>query len=94
VSPFQRIIGALSIALAIGTAVGVPIVANNGGGGGGGGGGGSTTIGAANLWIDTTGGSCTRQSSAGSWVDAQGCGSMQAAMTAAQGWRHGRGEVR
>jgi hypothetical protein len=79
-SPFRRFIGAVTVALAIGTAIGVPVVANNGGGGGGGGG---PT--GANLWIDTTGGTCTRQSTAGAWVDAQGCGSMQAALTAAQG---------
>lgn len=39
----------------------------------------------ANLWIDTNGGSCTRQATPGAYVDAQACSSMQAAMTAAQG---------
>ena len=37
----------------------------------------------ANLWIDTNGGTCTRQSSARAYVDAQACSSMQAALTAA-----------
>lgn len=36
----------------------------------------------ANLWIDTNGGTCTRQSTAGSYVDAQACASMQAALAA------------
>ena len=40
--------------------------------------------GSANLWVDTNGGSCTRQASAGSYVDAQACGSLQAAYSAAQ----------
>lgn len=37
----------------------------------------------ANLWIDTNGGSCTRQSTAGSYVDARTCGSTTAAYAAA-----------
>jgi hypothetical protein len=37
----------------------------------------------ANLWIDTTGGSCTRQATPGAYVDGQACSSMQAAQTAA-----------
>jgi hypothetical protein len=39
---------------------------------------------AANLWIDANGGTCSRQSSPGAYVDAQACASMQAAQTAAQ----------
>jgi chitodextrinase len=38
---------------------------------------------AANLWIDTNGGSCTRQASAGSYSDAQACTSFAAAYGAA-----------
>jgi chitodextrinase len=40
--------------------------------------------GGANLWMDTNSGSCTRQASPGGYVDAQACGSMQAALDAAQ----------
>ena len=39
--------------------------------------------GAANLWIDSSGGSCIRQASAGSYSDAQACGSFAAAYGAA-----------
>lgn len=38
----------------------------------------------ANIWVDTTGGTCTRQASLAIYSDAAACGSMQAAMTAAQ----------
>jgi hypothetical protein len=41
--------------------------------------------GTANLWVDTNGGSCTRQSSAGAYVDGQACSSISAAYSAAQG---------
>jgi len=46
--------------------------------GGGGGGGGPT----ANLWIDTTGGTCVRNSSPAVYNDAAACSSMQVAMAA------------
>ena len=36
----------------------------------------------ANLWIDTNGGSCTRQSTAGAYSDAAACASIQAAVSA------------
>ncbi len=36
-----------------------------------------------NLWVDTNGGSCTRQATAGSYVDAQACGSFNAAYAVA-----------
>ena len=39
--------------------------------------------GTANLWIDLNGGSCTRQATAGAYVDAQACGSWNAAYQAA-----------
>ena len=45
-----------------------------------GGGGGAT----ANLWVDTNGGSCARQATPGTYVDAQACSSFAAAYTAAQ----------
>jgi chitodextrinase len=38
----------------------------------------------ANVWVDTSGGSCARQSTAGAYVDAQACSSLQAAYNAAQ----------
>jgi hypothetical protein len=38
---------------------------------------------AANLWIDTNGGSCARRTTRGAYVDAQACGSLQAASNAA-----------
>jgi hypothetical protein len=38
----------------------------------------------ASLWVDTNGGSCTRQPAAGSYVDPQACGSFQAAYSMAQ----------
>jgi hypothetical protein len=37
----------------------------------------------ANLWVDTSGGTCTRQATAGPYVDAQACSSMSAAFSAA-----------
>ncbi len=37
----------------------------------------------ANLWVDTNGGTCTRLSTPGAYVDAQACSSMAAAFTAA-----------
>ena len=36
------------------------------------------------MWVDTSGGSCTRQSTAGSYVDGAACGSFDAAYDAAQ----------
>ena len=47
------------------------------------GGGGGAPSGTANLWIDSNGGSCTRQGTAGSYVDAQACSDAQAALNAA-----------
>lgn len=44
--------------------------------------GGSSSPGTANLWIDTTGGSCTRLTTAGSYSDSAACSSMQVAITA------------
>ena len=38
----------------------------------------------ANLWVDLNGGSCTRQATAGAYVDAQACSSFNAAYSAAQ----------
>jgi hypothetical protein len=38
--------------------------------------------GPANLWIDTTGGSCARAATPGAYVDASACSSMQAAVAA------------
>jgi hypothetical protein len=37
----------------------------------------------ANLWLDTNGGSCTRQATPGPYLDAQSCSSLQAAATSA-----------
>lgn len=37
----------------------------------------------ANLWVDTNGGTCTRQATAGQYVDAAACGSFSAAASAA-----------
>jgi hypothetical protein len=42
-----------------------------------------TDPGTANFWVDTNGGTCTRQSTAGAYVDAQACSSMNAAYQAA-----------
>lgn len=47
------------------------------------GGGGGAPAGTANVWIDTTGGTCTRQGTPGAYVDAAACGSLGAAYTAA-----------
>jgi chitodextrinase len=41
--------------------------------------------GVANLWVDTNGGSCARQATAGSWVDSQACSWNQAYQTAQTG---------
>ena len=40
--------------------------------------------GKANLWVDTNGGTCARQATASAYVDAQACGSFNAAYAAAQ----------
>jgi hypothetical protein len=61
--------GTIALAIAIGA-----IVATGGGGGGGG---------TANLWVDTNGGTCTRQSTPGAYVDAQACASLASAYDAA-----------
>jgi chitodextrinase len=42
------------------------------------------TTGAANLWVDPSGGSCNRAGTPGSYVDAQACGTLDAAWDAAQ----------
>ena len=39
---------------------------------------------AGNLWIDTDGGTCTRQATAGAYATAQACGSFSSALRAAQ----------
>jgi len=38
----------------------------------------------ANLWVSTSGGSCTRSATAAAYIDGQACSSMQAAQNAAQ----------
>src|SRR5581483_9018250 len=43
----------------------------------------TTSQSTANLWVDTNGGTCTRQSAAGAYNDAQACSSMSAAFSAA-----------
>lgn len=47
------------------------------------GGGGPPSDGLANLWVDTNGGTCTRQASAAAYDDASACGSIDAAWDAA-----------
>lgn len=47
--------------------------------------GGGAAPGTANLWVDTNGGTCTRQSPAGSYSDAGACSSLTAAYNAASG---------
>lgn len=68
--------GAAALAVILGAAIGVPIVAAQHQG---------ATAGTANVWVDTNGGSCTRQTSAAAYVDAAACGSLQAAQAAASG---------
>lgn len=46
--------------------------------------GGGEDDGLGNLWVDTNGGTCTRQSSAGAYVDAQACSSLNTAYAAAE----------
>lgn len=46
------------------------------------GGGGDDGLG--NLWVDTNGGTCTRQSTAGAYIDAQACSSLDTAYAIAQ----------
>lgn len=46
-------------------------------------GGGPAPTGTANFWVDTSGGTCTRQATAGNYVDAQACGSFNTAFQAA-----------
>jgi hypothetical protein len=52
-------------------------------GAGGAGGKKAASLTAANLWVDTNGGTCTRQATPGAYVDAQACSSLPAAYTAA-----------
>jgi chitodextrinase len=42
------------------------------------------TSGTANLWVDTNGGTCVRAATAGAYVDAQACGSLNAAYLVAR----------
>ncbi len=49
-----------------------------------GGGGGPPPVGTANLWVDTNGGTCVRQSTPASYVDAAACDSLPRAYNAAQ----------
>lgn len=58
--------------LASAIAIMIPVVA-----------GGGPPPGTANLWVDTNGGTCTRQSTPGAYVDAQACSTMNAAYLAA-----------
>lgn len=70
------------------------LVHPNGGGGGG-------PITQANLWVDTSGGTCTRSSSPAAYSDAAACGSLDAAYQAAscddtvlvKGGTYGSGDV-
>lgn len=41
-------------------------------------------VGTANVWVDTSGGSCARRGRPGPWIDARACGSLQAAYRAAR----------
>jgi hypothetical protein len=69
---------AVLAAVAAAGAIGGPpvwkVIVNNGGG--------SPGPGSANVWVDTSGGTCARQSVAGSYVDAAACSSLAAACTA------------
>ena len=51
-------------------------------------GGGGATSGNANLWVDTNGGSCTRQAAGGSYVDSQACGIVQQRLRRGLARRH------
>jgi hypothetical protein len=59
---------AVAAVIALGGAIAYPVVT--------GGGGGPT----ANVWVDVSGGKCTRQATAGTYSDADACGSIQAAI--------------
>lgn len=77
----RRPLGATLVAAAIVLGGGGIYVATTPSGGGGGGG--PAPVGAANLWVDPSGGTCTRQVTAGGYVDAQACTSLSAADSAA-----------
>lgn len=65
---------AATVAVIGGGAVWGPGIINPGGG---------APAGTANLWVDANGGTCTRQSTAGAYVDAQACSSWSTAYAAA-----------
>jgi hypothetical protein len=64
-----RVIAAVAI-VAVGAAIVSPVLTGGGGGP------------EANLWVDTTGGKCTRLATAGAYVNAGACDSIQAAIAA------------
>lgn len=51
----------------------------------GGGGGGPAPSGTANLWVDTNGGTCTRQASPAAYLDSAACSSIQTSVAACNG---------
>lgn len=63
----------IGIATTVATAIAIGVLVASQGGG--------TNL--ANLWVDTNGGTCTRQATAAAYVDAAACASFQAAHTAA-----------
>jgi len=73
-TPFQRAIGSLAAVTVIGSLIGGTIYQSSQP---------ASTAGTANLWIDTTGGSCTRSSSPAAYSDSAACGSLAAAYSAA-----------
>jgi hypothetical protein len=66
--------------LATGTALAATTLTLNIGGGGG-----EAPAGTAHLWVDTNGGTCTRQASPATYSDAAACSSLDAAQDAASG---------
>lgn len=70
----NRTLAALAtVAVLTGGVVGSRVILDGGGG----------EPGTANLWVDTNGGSCTRQSTPGDYIDAQACSSLNVAYQAA-----------
>ncbi len=79
--PWKKVLGAAAAAAVATGGIGYGVTKNVGGGGGGGGGGEGT----ANLWMDTNGGTCTRNATPAAYSDAAACSSMDAAYQAASG---------
>ncbi len=76
---WKRVVGAAAAAAVAVGGIGYGVSKDIGGGGGGGGGGSDT----ANLWVDLSGGTCTRSTTPAAYSDSAACSTVDAAYQAA-----------